>query len=279
MCGRWSWPSPAAAGSALPPRTSSPGWAWASCASPTRRTFEPSNINRQFAAYVDTLGVNKAEAVAAELRRINPDLSLRTFAEGVTETSARRPPRRRRRRRGRPGLLESRPRAAPSQRGRPSRAMGVHQSGRGRDHDGDVVRSVAAGSGRAWSATPVNRPEPGPSASFLPVLPRGGDARASCAGHRGRAAQRPSRRPRELLRGDVPGQRARARDRARPAGARGRTRPVGVRPGRAKLRFWDAGREHFARRATPWSPLRTLCERPDAPALVVAQLLGACDRY
>ena len=34
--------------------------------------FEASNINRQFAAYVDTIGVNKAEAVAAELRRINP---------------------------------------------------------------------------------------------------------------------------------------------------------------------------------------------------------------
>jgi len=49
--------------------------------------FEPTNINRQFAAYVDTLGVNKAEAVAAELRRINPSLSLRTFPDGVTKTS------------------------------------------------------------------------------------------------------------------------------------------------------------------------------------------------
>jgi tRNA A37 threonylcarbamoyladenosine dehydratase len=45
--------------------------------------FEPSNVNRQFAAYVDTVGVNKAEAVAAELVRINPRLVTRTFTEGV----------------------------------------------------------------------------------------------------------------------------------------------------------------------------------------------------
>ncbi len=46
--------------------------------------FEPSNVNRQFAAYVDTIGMNKAEAVAAEVRRINPGLKLRTYPEGVT---------------------------------------------------------------------------------------------------------------------------------------------------------------------------------------------------
>jgi tRNA threonylcarbamoyladenosine dehydratase len=46
--------------------------------------FEPSNVNRQFAAYVDTIGMNKAEAVAAEVRRINPGLKLRTYTEGVT---------------------------------------------------------------------------------------------------------------------------------------------------------------------------------------------------
>jgi molybdopterin/thiamine biosynthesis adenylyltransferase len=47
--------------------------------------FEPSNINRQFGAYVDTVGVNKAEAVARELVRINPEVEVRTFADGVTE--------------------------------------------------------------------------------------------------------------------------------------------------------------------------------------------------
>jgi len=46
--------------------------------------FEASNINRQFAAYVDTIGVNKGEAVARELRRINPALAIRVFPEGVT---------------------------------------------------------------------------------------------------------------------------------------------------------------------------------------------------
>lgn len=49
--------------------------------------FEPSNINRQFAAYVDTVGVNKAEAVARELRRINPELTVRAHPGGVTEDS------------------------------------------------------------------------------------------------------------------------------------------------------------------------------------------------
>jgi len=49
--------------------------------------FEASNVNRQFAAYVDTIGVNKAEAVAAELARINPGLVSRTFTQGVCESS------------------------------------------------------------------------------------------------------------------------------------------------------------------------------------------------
>jgi hypothetical protein len=46
-------------------------------------TFELSNVNRQFAAYVDTVGVNKAEAVAAELRRINPALAVTVWTEGL----------------------------------------------------------------------------------------------------------------------------------------------------------------------------------------------------
>jgi hypothetical protein len=45
--------------------------------------FEPSNINRQFGAYVDTVGVNKAVAIAAELARINPELIVKTFTGGV----------------------------------------------------------------------------------------------------------------------------------------------------------------------------------------------------
>jgi tRNA threonylcarbamoyladenosine dehydratase len=49
--------------------------------------FEASNANRQFAAYVDTIGVNKADAVAAELKRINPGIVCRTFPEGVSERS------------------------------------------------------------------------------------------------------------------------------------------------------------------------------------------------
>lgn len=47
--------------------------------------FEPSNINRQWAAYVDTLGMNKASAVAAELQRINPDIHVRVFADGLLD--------------------------------------------------------------------------------------------------------------------------------------------------------------------------------------------------
>ena len=45
--------------------------------------FEASNVNRQFAAYVDTVGVNKAEAVAAELARINPSLVTHLYRTGV----------------------------------------------------------------------------------------------------------------------------------------------------------------------------------------------------
>jgi tRNA threonylcarbamoyladenosine dehydratase len=49
--------------------------------------FEASNINRQFAAYLDTIGVNKAEAVAAELARINSGITIRTLTAGVSESS------------------------------------------------------------------------------------------------------------------------------------------------------------------------------------------------
>lgn len=46
-------------------------------------TFEPSNINRQLAAYVDTIGRNKADAVAEESRRISPGLTTVVHREGV----------------------------------------------------------------------------------------------------------------------------------------------------------------------------------------------------
>jgi hypothetical protein len=50
--------------------------------------FEASNINRQYASYyLDTIGVNKAEAVATELRRISPELVARTFTDGVCDSS------------------------------------------------------------------------------------------------------------------------------------------------------------------------------------------------
>jgi molybdopterin/thiamine biosynthesis adenylyltransferase len=46
--------------------------------------FEVANFNRQYGANVRTLGLNKAEVMAAEARAINPDLDLRVFAEYVT---------------------------------------------------------------------------------------------------------------------------------------------------------------------------------------------------
>jgi len=45
--------------------------------------FEPENLNRQAAAYLDTLGRNKAEAAAEMARRINPRLDLRVLPEAV----------------------------------------------------------------------------------------------------------------------------------------------------------------------------------------------------
>ncbi|MHB1324430.1 MAG: ThiF family adenylyltransferase [Coriobacteriia bacterium] len=51
--------------------------------------FEPSNINRQFGAYTDTIGVNKAEVIAEEILRINPEATVSVFADGVTEYNVR----------------------------------------------------------------------------------------------------------------------------------------------------------------------------------------------
>jgi hypothetical protein len=49
--------------------------------------FEPSNVNRQFGAYVDTVGRNKAEVVAEDLLRINPELELTVLTGGIDEAN------------------------------------------------------------------------------------------------------------------------------------------------------------------------------------------------
>lgn len=52
--------------------------------------FEVSNINRQFACYVDTIGMNKAQAVAKELIRINPSVNLEVWDYGIDAKNAAR---------------------------------------------------------------------------------------------------------------------------------------------------------------------------------------------
>lgn len=47
--------------------------------------FDESNINRQRAAYRDTIGVNKAFATLCELRRIANDTIITAYPQGVTE--------------------------------------------------------------------------------------------------------------------------------------------------------------------------------------------------
>jgi len=51
-------------------------------------TFEASNINRQFAATVDNLGRNKAEAVAEMVYNTTRDVDIEVFPEGITKESA-----------------------------------------------------------------------------------------------------------------------------------------------------------------------------------------------
>lgn len=48
-------------------------------------TFDPPDINRQWAAATSTLGRNKAEVYAELLRDINPSVQVTAFAEGVTD--------------------------------------------------------------------------------------------------------------------------------------------------------------------------------------------------
>ncbi len=51
--------------------------------------YEPSNTNRQIACFADTLGKNKAEVIASEIRRINPGVEVRALKKlsprGVTK--------------------------------------------------------------------------------------------------------------------------------------------------------------------------------------------------
>ena len=46
--------------------------------------FEPANINRQFASGEKNFGRNKAEAVAEELLKINPAISVTVYNNGLT---------------------------------------------------------------------------------------------------------------------------------------------------------------------------------------------------
>jgi len=46
--------------------------------------FEPANINRQFASNANSMGQNKAIAVARELRLINPAAEIQVYTHGIT---------------------------------------------------------------------------------------------------------------------------------------------------------------------------------------------------
>jgi molybdopterin/thiamine biosynthesis adenylyltransferase len=46
-------------------------------------TFNPSNVNRQAGSNSETVGQNKAEVVAREIQRINPDAEVKTWPDGV----------------------------------------------------------------------------------------------------------------------------------------------------------------------------------------------------
>ena len=50
--------------------------------------FEPSNSNRQALSNSETYGKNKAETFVGELLKINPQLNIKTWAEGVTKNNA-----------------------------------------------------------------------------------------------------------------------------------------------------------------------------------------------
>lgn len=50
--------------------------------------FETANFNRQYGATVETVGQPKIEVMAEIVRRINPEVSLRLFPDGLTEKNS-----------------------------------------------------------------------------------------------------------------------------------------------------------------------------------------------
>ncbi len=50
--------------------------------------FDVTNLNRQFGAYADTIGMSKVEGLAQELRRINPFVQIEEVPDGVTPENA-----------------------------------------------------------------------------------------------------------------------------------------------------------------------------------------------
>ena len=50
--------------------------------------FEASNLNRQLLSSVPLLGVNKAKAAAAHIARVNPEVTVETAEEYLTEANA-----------------------------------------------------------------------------------------------------------------------------------------------------------------------------------------------
>ncbi len=50
--------------------------------------FDFKNLNRQFGCYHDTVGSPKVDAVAAEIRRINPEADVEVISDGVTAENA-----------------------------------------------------------------------------------------------------------------------------------------------------------------------------------------------
>ena len=47
--------------------------------------YEPNNLNRQYGAGVSTLGKKKVDVISDILGDINPEISVQTYAEGVTD--------------------------------------------------------------------------------------------------------------------------------------------------------------------------------------------------
>lgn len=52
--------------------------------------FDLSNFNRQLGANIHTLNMNKAKAIADEIRRINPDAEVEVLTEGLTFENVKR---------------------------------------------------------------------------------------------------------------------------------------------------------------------------------------------